>query len=249
MPRRMRFGRGTSQRALRSFVERKGRPDDALSYAELQGFLFAVACAPEMVPPSEWHPIIFGEEGPEFETVEQAQSVLGELTSLYNKINAAALDRSPALPVECAFRDPILSNFEDNAPLGQWARGFVQGHLWLEEMWDDLVPEELKDELASASLVLSFFSSRDLGEAYLQESMQPGVALEEMAQTMRDVFPDAMRGYANIGRSIHEALSREEGQGEDADRLPKTGRNAPCPCGSGKKYKRCHGGGAVPPQN
>ena len=24
--------------------------------------------------------------------------------------------------------------------------------------------------------------------------------------------------------------------------VPKVGRNAPCPCGSGKKYKRCHGG-------
>ena len=24
----------------------------------------------------------------------------------------------------------------------------------------------------------------------------------------------------------------------------KTGRNAPCPCGSGKKYKRCHGAAA-----
>ncbi|MFQ5427157.1 MAG: SEC-C metal-binding domain-containing protein, partial [Gaiellales bacterium] len=23
--------------------------------------------------------------------------------------------------------------------------------------------------------------------------------------------------------------------------LPKVGRNQPCPCGSGKKYKRCHG--------
>jgi preprotein translocase subunit SecA len=22
---------------------------------------------------------------------------------------------------------------------------------------------------------------------------------------------------------------------------PATSRNAPCPCGSGKKYKRCHG--------
>jgi preprotein translocase subunit SecA len=23
--------------------------------------------------------------------------------------------------------------------------------------------------------------------------------------------------------------------------LPKVDRNAPCPCGSGKKYKKCHG--------
>jgi preprotein translocase subunit SecA len=23
--------------------------------------------------------------------------------------------------------------------------------------------------------------------------------------------------------------------------VPKVGRNEPCPCGSGKKYKNCHG--------
>lgn len=27
---------------------------------------------------------------------------------------------------------------------------------------------------------------------------------------------------------------------------PQTGRNEPCPCGSGKKFKRCHGVGAAP---
>jgi preprotein translocase subunit SecA len=26
---------------------------------------------------------------------------------------------------------------------------------------------------------------------------------------------------------------------------PKVGRNEPCPCGSGKKYKNCHGHGLV----
>jgi preprotein translocase subunit SecA len=26
-----------------------------------------------------------------------------------------------------------------------------------------------------------------------------------------------------------------------ADAYPKVGRNDPCPCGSGKKYKQCHG--------
>jgi uncharacterized protein YecA (UPF0149 family) len=25
---------------------------------------------------------------------------------------------------------------------------------------------------------------------------------------------------------------------------PKVGRNDPCPCGSGKKYKKCHGAAA-----
>jgi SEC-C motif domain protein len=26
---------------------------------------------------------------------------------------------------------------------------------------------------------------------------------------------------------------------------PKVGRNEPCPCGSGKKFKKCHGAGAA----
>jgi preprotein translocase subunit SecA len=26
---------------------------------------------------------------------------------------------------------------------------------------------------------------------------------------------------------------------------PKVGRNDPCPCGSGKKYKKCHGAGGA----
>ena len=25
------------------------------------------------------------------------------------------------------------------------------------------------------------------------------------------------------------------------NKVPKVGRNDPCPCGSGKKYKKCHG--------
>ena len=45
-----------------------------------------------------------------------------------------------------------------------------------------------------------------------------------------------------------EALGEGEGEGEaqpqavaPADAGPKIGRNDPCPCGSGKKYKHCHG--------
>ncbi len=29
--------------------------------------------------------------------------------------------------------------------------------------------------------------------------------------------------------------------GLDVDELPVVSRNAPCPCGSGRKYKHCHG--------
>ena len=36
-------------------------------------------------------------------------------------------------------------------------------------------------------------------------------------------------------------VPREEGESAEDDQIEKVGRNDPCPCGSGKKYKRCHG--------
>uniref|UniRef100_UPI0025DCF32C SEC-C metal-binding domain-containing protein n=1 Tax=uncultured Microbulbifer sp. TaxID=348147 RepID=UPI0025DCF32C len=42
--------------------------------------------------------------------------------------------------------------------------------------------------------------------------------------------------------AMPEAQAAQEGAPEQAMRRgPKVGRNDPCPCGSGKKYKQCHG--------
>ena len=50
-----------------------------------------------------------------------------------------------------------------------------------------------------------------------------------------------------LHRSVYEPSAPEEG-GEQVALAqkpvrtgPKVGRNDPCPCGSGKKYKQCHG--------
>jgi uncharacterized protein YchJ len=46
----------------------------------------------------------------------------------------------------------------------------------------------------------------------------------------------------------YQVVKREKGKGVELRRdTPKVGRNDPCPCGSGKKYKHCHGraGGAA----
>jgi preprotein translocase subunit SecA len=32
-----------------------------------------------------------------------------------------------------------------------------------------------------------------------------------------------------------------QGQALASDHFPRVGRNDPCPCGSGKKFKMCHG--------
>ncbi len=40
--------------ALQAFLEHPAQPAGTLSYHELQGFLFTVVSAPELVQPSDW---------------------------------------------------------------------------------------------------------------------------------------------------------------------------------------------------
>lgn len=51
------------------------------------------------------------------------------------------------------------------------------------------------------------------------------------------IYEDAAR-MANPARTVN--LNREK-QLSPSRKSKKIGRNVPCPCGSGMKYKRCHG--------
>ena len=53
------------------------------------------------------------------------------------------------------------------------------------------------------------------------------------------------RGRSGVRRHARETVMSRAGGGRRQDQAVgsgKVGRNQPCPCGSGKKYKRCHGG-------
>ncbi|CAB3650824.1 preprotein translocase subunit SecA [Paraburkholderia rhynchosiae] len=46
---------------------------------------------------------------------------------------------------------------------------------------------------------------------------------------------------AMIGDAMSHGSSSQAASHAGSDNVPKVGRNDPCPCGSGKKYKQCHG--------
>jgi preprotein translocase subunit SecA len=58
---------------------------------------------------------------------------------------------------------------------------------------------------------------------------------------------------ARRARNVNYSYGAAASGGQDAKvetfqrNAPKVGRNDPCPCGSGKKYKKCHGSEGGPP--
>lgn len=231
--------------ALRAALAAKSGEGAPMGYCEMAGFLFAVACAPELVKPSAWIPAVLGENVNAFGSLAEAQDTMNLVMGLHNHINREVFERNPTLPAGIAVREDPMQNFGPEAPLGQWARGYAEGQLWLEDTWDAHLPDDLEPDdeepldevLGPLMMVLGFFASREFGEACANESSNPQ-PLAVAAGKMLDLFPDAMRELAALGRAIEDA-EREIARGPA--RRTKVGRNDPCPCGSGRKYKLCCG--------
>jgi len=63
---------------------------------------------------------------------------------------------------------------------------------------------------------------------------------QAVAQQMQ--FQHADAGTFSADEEAAQAALAQEGANTPLTRdAPKVGRNDPCPCGSGKKYKHCHG--------
>ena len=112
--------------------------------------------------------------------------------------------------------------------------------------------QEYKKEAFSLFDDLSRRMQEDVVEKLysVQVARQEDVQRMEEGQASRRPMQMMHGGQATLEQpqpATRPALGRPNGQ-PPADRpvqairdTPKVGRNAPCPCGSGKKYKKCHG--------
>jgi uncharacterized protein YecA (UPF0149 family) len=108
-----------------------------------------------------------------------------------------------------------------------WARGYLRAMSLHKEAWEPLVRDRrLADRLVMPLLALLPDSEQDAG----------GVLSYEQRSSLVRVLPDVVLATKAFWTgSWHPLLDAP------MQRERKIGRNDPCPCGSGKKYKRCCG--------
>ncbi len=78
----------------------------------------------------------------------------------------------------------------------------------------------------------------------VQSSEQLGQAAEDMenrAESIANVTYTAPTESGEVETRVDESSVGQRVQRPAGDAMPRVGRNDPCPCGSGKKYKACHG--------
>jgi len=215
---------------LNKFLTAEGMPEEAMDIAMLDGFLTAIVIGPNTLMPNQWLPEIWGEtdESPlQWKSGEQMERIIELVMRMYN-------DRLHDLEEDIGEYDPLIYESEHeglNIPiLDEWCMGFIRAIQLDPEGWQPLIAAE-PEENGGGLLTPMLLYGTEEGWDQLKEN--------EMLQERHQDFADAIgpcvigiRDYWLPYRKEASTYRRESG---------KVGRNDLCPCGSGKKYKKCCG--------
>jgi uncharacterized protein len=207
--------------------------EGAMNLEELDGFFAALICGPEMVLPSEYLPEIWGfesngEDAP-FDSVEELQEFVDLLMRHWNNIAQTLSSGEIFLP--------FLQEDDDGVVCANdWACGFMRGVEMRHEAWLELFNDE--EHAGPLVPILALFHEHDP-----DPEMRP--YKEPVSAELRE---ELIVGAAAAVTILYKYFAPHRRRAATArDTIPphrkqsKIGRNDPCPCGSGKKYKRCCG--------
>lgn len=125
----------------------------------------------------------------------------------------------------------------------------------------EVIPEEVRDKIPTMDDLNSLMPYINEFLNSINNRNRKGWPPEELFKKQHPngltSMPTIMPGSAHFAKQLKEAEPMLRAMGANVDyssidsfatvgqygerRLVKVGRNDPCPCGSGKKYKRCHG--------
>jgi len=92
--------------------------------------------------------------------------------------------------------------------------------------------DSVKNEVTKTLMTVKIQSSEQLEQA--------AVDMENRAENIANVTYTAPTETGEVVETLDEETVRQR-QAIPGSEVPRVGRNDPCPCGSGKKYKQCHG--------
>jgi yecA family protein len=108
-------------------------PDHCMALSGLDGFLTAVVIAPDRIPPSEWLPVIWGDEEPEFESEAELRTILATIMGRYSQI-ATCFESDPD------DFDPIFREGpRGDVVASDWAAGFLDAVAMRREAWEPMI--------------------------------------------------------------------------------------------------------------
>jgi uncharacterized protein len=206
-----------------------------MSALELDGYLTGIAVTPQAAPirPSTWMAQLWDDDEPIFADAAQIKAVLGAVTTMHYNALLGDIDRSLER-LECDrivdYRPLFLSGGEKPAreAVRTWVHGFWKAMQLAPQTWSALVKDA-----RTKTIIAPFVGFFDIGKIEPHEIPDD---IDDRLDEDAALIPRMILILRKLTR-IRKAASRPT----PLPRRTKVGRNDPCSCGSGKKYKRCCG--------
>lgn len=208
--------------------------------SELDGFITALVSGPNMVMPGQWLPAIWStdtsDKTPNWESDD-------EFTRFMSLVMQHMNDSIDMLMNDNEEFEAVFMNAEKGGRVlripNDWCFGYLRG-MAVGGGWESLPGKY--DEYISA---IAIHTDPEM-EAKLmqldQDSLQDLVAMiEPAAQTLHRFWLEQRMNEPDDFMSPQTVMPPQTFMPQQTVHYdqPKVGRNDPCPCGSGKKYKKC----------
>lgn len=203
-------------------------PDECMTLPEVDGFLTALAIGPHFPNPDQWLRVIWGRDDGLAFSPDEAK-ICGRLIGrMLNEIGRALEEDPPRFEplIELVGkRGEVVSVAEE------WCSGFLAGVAANADHWKPLIDDA---DNGLALLPIITLGSPEGLEA-LDRAEDPDAEYEKIMDLLHAAVP-----------FLHEYWRSHSPKGGTAipqirPRALRIGRNNPCPCGSGRKFKRCCG--------
>ena len=229
---------------LAQLLEQRAVPFKGFNLEALDGYLSALVLSPDPVPPEEWQPPIWGTP-PRWDDAAERAEVETLLQRHWNLALQRACFQGDELPEQLGPllwlpEDPdaeqVGAENEDDLDVGRdWALGFFRGVELREAAWEQWLDDHdwieaifgLLDQLASGEM---------LGEDVSMEGLTAPATPISYRERL-EIIGSLPGMLADLQHHRIDALTSRE----PLRRAATPERNDPCPCGSGKKYKKCCG--------
>jgi uncharacterized protein len=215
-----------------------------------EGFMAALVCTRREIQADEYWPVLLGDT---FKPMQHMEFVLrwhrrwAEVVAALDAPVETMDDERTYHPEVLDTRGAILALPEDQrdadtphlATLPSFAQVWALGFMFAVENWpDDWQPPrdadaaKMLDESLGAIVALTEDDTGTPAMSMYAEDGPPSVS-----QARVDDFGSAIWAVYDL-RQLWKSLGPRV---EQVRKAAEPGRNDPCPCGSGKKYKKCHG--------
>ena len=229
-----------AQTILEAFFSAADRNEDCFDLDQYHGALTAALSCPEPIRDGDLALLVLGEDyrddHPWFEDDEIYTAQIIFENELGEALALKKFDLLEHYPQNPADKKP-------SEKFSRWCQGYLHGYTLTEEIWQEaykpLSAEGLGDLEDNHAALIDMIAAVADWEMALAESEDPQRLLDNTGMLF-DTIKESILDISQLALALEDARIEYEAEHQTYTRpLPKTGRNDPCPCGSGKKYKKC----------